>query len=167
MDKAIGAMRIARKLKPEDINDFEIVANDSLVKQFQEFASVIRIGAFVISFIALITAGIGIMNIMLVSVTERTKEIGIRKSVGAKKSNILTQFLIEATVLSVSGGLLGILVGVVIGNLVAAFMSAPFVFPFDWAAIGLLVCSAIGIGFGFYPAYKAASLDPIEALRFE
>jgi putative ABC transport system permease protein len=167
MDKAIGAMRIARRLKAEDLNDFEIYANDSLVKQFQEFASVIRIGAFVISFIALITAGIGIMNIMLVSVTERTKEIGIRKSVGAKKANILSQFLIEATVLSVSGGLLGILVGVVIGNLVAAFMSAPFVFPFDWAAIGLLVCSAIGIGFGFYPAYKAASLDPIEALRFE
>jgi putative ABC transport system permease protein len=167
MDKAIGAMRIARKLKPEDINDFEIVANESLVKQFQEFASVIRIGAFVISFIALITAGIGIMNIMLVSVTERTKEIGIRKSVGAKKANILSQFLIEATVLSVSGGLLGIFVGVVIGNLVAASMSAPFVFPFDWAMIGLLVCSAIGIGFGFYPAYKAASLDPIEALRFE
>jgi len=167
MDKAIGAMRLARKLQPEDINDFEIVANESLIKQFQEFAGVIRIGAFVISFIALIAAGIGIMNIMLVSVTERTKEIGIRKSVGAKKSNILIQFLIEATVLSVSGGLLGILAGVVIGNIIASFMNAPFVFPFDWAAIGLLVCSAIGIGFGFYPAYKAASLDPIEALRFE
>jgi putative ABC transport system permease protein len=167
MDKAIGAMRLARKLKAEDLNDFEIYANDSLVKQFQDFAGIIRIGAFVISFIALITAGIGIMNIMLVSVTERTKEIGIRKSVGAKKANILSQFLIEATVLSVSGGLLGIFVGVVIGNLVAASMSAPFVFPFDWAMIGLLVCSAIGIGFGFYPAYKAASLDPIEALRFE
>ncbi|MFN3561076.1 MAG: ABC transporter permease [Chloroherpetonaceae bacterium] len=167
MDKSIGAMRIARKLKAEDLNDFEIYANDSLVKQFQDFAGVIRIGAFVISFISLLTAGIGIMNIMLVSVTERTKEIGIRKSIGAKKANILTQFLIEATVLSVSGGLLGILVGVVLGNLVAASMNAPFVFPLDWAAIGLLVCSAIGVGFGFYPAYKAASLDPIEALRFE
>ncbi len=165
MDKAIGAMRMARKLKAED--DFEIYANDSLVKQFQDFAGVIRVGAFVISFISLLTAGIGIMNIMLVSVTERTKEIGIRKSIGAKKSNILSQFLIEATVLSVSGGMLGILIGVVIGNLVAASLNAPFIFPFDWAAIGLIVCSAIGIGFGFYPAYKAASLDPIEALRFE
>lgn len=167
MDKAIGAMRMVRKLKAEDLNDFEIIANDSLVKQFQEFAGIIRIGAFVISFIALLTAGIGIMNIMLVSVTERTKEIGIRKSIGAKKSNILTQFLIEATVLSVSGGLLGILAGVVIGNVVATSMNAPFAFPLDWAAIALIVCSAIGVGFGFYPAYKAASLDPIEALRFE
>jgi putative ABC transport system permease protein len=167
MDKSIGMMRIARGLKAEDVNDFEIYSNDSLVKQFQDFAGVVRLGAFVISFISLLTAGIGIMNIMLVSVTERTKEIGIRKSIGAKKANILTQFLIEATVLSVSGGLLGILIGVVAGNLVAASMNAPFVFPMDWAAIGLIVCSAIGVGFGFYPAYKASSLDPIEALRFE
>ncbi|MCS6988588.1 MAG: ABC transporter permease [Chloroherpetonaceae bacterium] len=167
MDKAIGAMRLARKLKAEDLNDFEIYANDSLVKQFQEFAGVIRIGAFIISFIALVAAGVGIMNIMLVSVTERTKEIGIRKSVGAKKSDILAQFLLEALVLSLSGGALGVAGGALGGNAVAAAMNAPFVFPFDWAAIGLLTCSAIGAIFGFYPAYKAASLDPIEALRFE
>lgn len=167
MDKAIGAMRLARRLQAEDVNDFEIVANDSLVKQFQEFAGVIRVGAFIISFIALLAAGVGIMNIMLVSVTERTKEIGIRKSVGAKKFNILTQFLIEALALSLSGGLLGIVAGALGGNAVAIAMNAPFAFPLDWAAIGLLVCSAIGVAFGFYPAYKAASLDPIEALRFE
>jgi putative ABC transport system permease protein len=107
------------------------------------------------------------MNIMLVSVTERTKEIGIRKSIGAKKRNILMQFLIEAVVLSLVGGIAGVVLGVVGGNLGAQLLNASIVFPWGWAAAGLLVCSAIGIGFGFYPAWKAASLDPIEALRYE
>jgi putative ABC transport system permease protein len=104
---------------------------------------------------------------MLVSVTERTKEIGIRKSIGAKKRNILTQFLIEAVVLSLLGGLAGVLCGVVGGNLAAKLLNAEAVFPWAWTSIALLVCSAIGVGFGFYPAWKAASLDPIEALRYE
>jgi putative ABC transport system permease protein len=107
------------------------------------------------------------MNIMLVSVTERTKEIGIRKSIGAKKRNILTQFLIEAVVLSLAGGLAGVMVGVIGGNVAAKLLSASVVFPWGWTAVGLLVCSGIGVGFGFYPAWKAASLDPIEALRYE
>lgn len=167
MDKAIGAMRIVRGLEAEEENDFEIYSNDSLINTFDQIAGVVKIGAFIISFIALITAGIGIMNIMLVSVTERTKEIGIRKSIGAKKRNILAQFLIEAIILSEMGGLLGILLGVIGGNLGAAALSATAIFPWDWAIIGLVVCSLIGIGFGFFPAMKAASLDPIEALRFE
>ncbi|MBC8044310.1 MAG: FtsX-like permease family protein, partial [Rhizobacter sp.] len=162
-----GAMRIARGLQAEDENNFEITSNDSLVGAFQAIAGAISIGAFVISMIALIAAGIGIMNIMLVSVTERTKEIGIRKSIGAKKNDILFQFLIEAVFLSEVGGLIGILLGVLIGNGVAVALKASVVFPWMWAGIGLAVCSIIGIGFGLYPAYKAASLDPIEALRFE
>ncbi|MDX2130242.1 MAG: ABC transporter permease [Chloroherpetonaceae bacterium] len=167
MDRAQGAMRLVRGLQAHQDNDFELYANESLVKSFNEIADVIRAGAFVISFIALITAGIGIMNIMLVSVTERTKEIGIRKSIGAKRQSILIQFLIESVVISELGGLLGILLGALLGNVIAAQMSATAIFPWDWAFIGLFVCSLIGIGFGSYPAYKAAALDPIEALRFE
>ena len=107
------------------------------------------------------------MNIMLVSVTERTKEIGIRKSIGARKASILTQFLIESVAISLAGGVLGILLGVAGGNGIALMLKASLVFPWDWAAIGIIVCSGIGVGFGFYPAWKAASLDPIEALRYE
>ena len=167
LDKAIGAMRIARGLKPQQQNDFEIYSNDSLKSAFASVADVVRVGAFVISLIALIAAGVGIMNIMLVSVTERTKEIGIRKSIGARSRDILRQFLVEAVFISEAGGILGIILGVVGGNLLAAWLEADLLFPFGWAIAGLVVCSGIGIGFGFYPAYRAASLDPIEALRFE
>jgi putative ABC transport system permease protein len=167
LDSATGAMRLVRGLAPEHPNDFEIFSNESLIEAFNKIAGVVAIGAFVISAIALLASGIGVMNIMLVSVTERTKEIGIRKSIGAKKRNILTQFLIEAVVLSLVGGLAGVLVGVVGGNIGARMLNAAAVFPWGWAAAGLLVCSGIGIGFGFYPAWKAASLDPIEALRYE
>jgi putative ABC transport system permease protein len=166
-EAATGAMRLVRGLDPEHPNDFEIFSNESLIEAFNKVASVVAIGAFVISAIALLASGIGVMNIMLVSVTERTKEIGIRKSIGAKKRNILTQFLIEAVVLSLVGGLAGVLFGIIGGNVGAKMLSAPIVFPWAWAAAGLLVCSGIGIGFGFYPAWKAASLDPIEALRYE
>ncbi len=164
---AIGAMRQARGLKPGDENDFEMYANDSLASAFATVADQIRAGAFVISFIALIAAGIGIMNIMLVSVTERTKEIGIRKSIGARKRDILRQFLVEAVFLSVVGGLLGIAFGVLGGNALAILLKAEVLFPIGWAIAGIGVCSVIGVGFGMYPAWKAASLDPIEALRFE
>ncbi len=167
MDKAIGAMRIARGLKPHEPDDFEIYSNDSLKSAFASIAGVVRIGAFVISLIALIAAGVGIMNIMLVSVTERTKEIGIRKSIGAKSRDILRQFLTEAVFISEAGGVLGIILGVIGGNVLAHVLEADLIFPFGWAFAGLVVCSAIGIGFGFYPAWRAASLDPIEALRFE
>jgi len=167
MEQAITAMRVARGLAPEQENDFEIYSNDSLVAIFARVADMVAAGSFVISGIALLAAGIGIMNIMLVSVTERTKEIGIRKSIGARRKNILTQFLIEAVAISLLGGLAGIALGVLGGNGVALLLDAAVVFPWNWAAIGLLVCSGIGVGFGFYPALKAAALDPIEALRFE
>lgn len=164
---AIGAMRIARGLKPGAENDFDVFTNDSLVAAFASVADAVRAGAFVISSVALLAAGVGIMNIMLVSVTERTKEIGVRKSIGAKKKDILRQFLVEAVFLSEVGGLVGILLGVLGGNALAALLKADVIFPWGWAGAGLAVCSAIGIGFGLYPAWRAASLDPVEALRFE
>jgi putative ABC transport system permease protein len=166
-ETALGMMRLVRGLEPEDPNDFELFSNDTLIESFNKVAGIIAVGAFVISAIALLASGVGVMNIMLVSVTERTKEIGIRKSIGAKKFNILTQFLIEAVLLSMVGGLAGITLGVVGGNVAAQFLNAAMVFPWGWAITGLTVCSAIGVGFGFYPAWKAASLDPIEALRYE
>jgi putative ABC transport system permease protein len=166
-EQAIGVMRLVRGLDPEDANDFEIFSNESLIEAFNNIAKVVAVGAFVISAIALLASGVGVMNIMLVSVTERTKEIGIRKSIGAKKRNILQQFLLEAVVLSLFGGLAGVLVGIVGGNVAGIMLNAKIVFPLGWAFTGIAVCSAIGIGFGLYPAWKAATLDPIEALRYE
>ena len=167
LDKGISAIRIARGLRAEQENDFEIYTNDSLKSAFVSVAGIISIGAFVISFIALIAAGIGIMNIMLVSVTERTKEIGVRKSIGARSKDILRQFLTEAVFISEAGGILGIILGIIVGDLLAAWLKVDLIFPYGWAIAGLVVCSVIGIGFGLYPAYRAASLDPIEALRYE
>jgi putative ABC transport system permease protein len=167
MDKGIGAMRIARGLRPGQENDFELYSNDSLIAAFAKIADVISNGAFVISAIALLAAGVGIMNIMLVSVTERTREIGVRKAVGARKIVILTQFLVESVVLSVSGGLMGIVLGTLAGDALAMYLSVSVVFPLGWAITGVLVCTFIGVAFGLYPAWKASSLDPIEALRFE
>jgi putative ABC transport system permease protein len=167
LDRGILAMRIARGLRAEQENDFEVFSNDLLIATFAKIADIISSGAFIISAIALLAAGVGIMNIMLVSVTERTKEIGVRKAVGARKMVILTQFLVESVVLSVTGGLFGILLGTIAGNVLAVALSASIVFPWGWAAAGVVVCTAIGIVFGMYPAWKAACLDPIEALRYE
>ncbi len=166
-EQAIGTMRLVRGLLPEDGNNFETTTNDSLIKTFDQALNTVAVGAFVISAIALLAAGVGVMNIMLVSVTERTREIGIRKSLGARKKTILSQFLIEAVTLSLFGGVAGILFGIVGGNLAGQLLSAAVVFPVGWATAGLVVCSGIGISFGLYPAWKASSLDPIEALRFE
>jgi putative ABC transport system permease protein len=166
-DRAIGTMRLVRGLDPEDPNDFEVFSNDSLIEAFNRIAGVVAVGAFVISAIALLASGVGVMNIMLVSVTERTKEIGIRKSIGAKKRNILSQFLIEAVALSLAGGVAGVGFGIVAGNGVALALNSALIFPWGWALAGVLVCSGIGVTFGLYPAWKAANLDPIEALRYE
>lgn len=166
-ETTIGMMRLTRGLLPEDANDFETLTNDSLIKSFDQALNTVAIGAFVISAIALLAAGVGVMNIMLVSVTERTREIGVRKSLGARKMNILTQFLLEAVALSLFGGVAGVLFGVIGGNVMGQLLSANVVFPVGWATAGMVVCSGIGITFGLYPAWKAASLDPIEALRYE
>lgn len=166
-EQAIGAMRIVRGLLPEDGNDFELTTNDSLMRTFDQILDTIAVGAFVISAVALLAAGVGVMNIMLVSVTERTREIGIRKSLGARKTTVMMQFLIEAVTLSLFGGVFGVLFGIGAGNLVGMIFSADVSFPVDWAMIGLTVCSGIGIIFGIYPAWKAASMHPIDALRYE
>jgi len=166
-EEVIGIMRTIRKVKAGEDNDFELETNDEMIETFSGFTGGIKLFALLVSIIALVVAGIGIMNIMLVSVTERIKEIGIRKAIGATKQDILTQFLMEAVFLSEFGGIVGIIMGISAGNLVSFIFNIPAVIPFDWAIIGLFVCSIIGIGFGIYPAWKAAQLDPIESLRFE
>ena len=130
MGIAIGAFRVARNLRPEDANNFEIYSNDSLANAFRSIAATVRVGAFIVSAIALVAAGVGIMNIMLVSVTERTKEIGIRKSLGARQRDIRIQFLLEAVFLSLLGATAGIVLGVVAGNGLAIWLQAAVVFPF-------------------------------------
>ena len=138
-----------------------------MIDQFKTFTQSVRIGVAVVSSIALLAAGIGIMNIMLVSVTERTREIGIRRAIGAKKRNIMVQFILEAIVLCEVGGAIGVVLGILGGNLLALLMQLPPVVPVDSVVLGLVVCSFVGIIFGTYPAWKAANLDPIESLRYE
>jgi putative ABC transport system permease protein len=167
IEVAEGHFRTIRKVPPGEPNDFEIRSNEQMLQQINEITAGIRIGAFVIAAIALLAAGVGIMNIMLVSVTERTREIGIRKSIGAKRKNVLFQFLIEAITLCLLGGFVGILLGVGVGNWVGSLIEATTTIPFDWIFVGVSLCIIIGIVFGTYPAYKAANLDPIEALRYE
>jgi len=167
VEQVRGIMRNARKVPPGAEDDFELFSNDSLIEQFNTFTRAVRFGVAVVSSIALIAAGIGIMNIMLVSVTERTREIGIRRAIGAKKRNIMTQFIMEAVVLCEVGGVIGVGLGILGGNSVAWLMKVPPVIPFDWIALGLGICSVVGVVFGTYPAWKAANLDPIESLRYE
>ncbi|HOB99859.1 MAG TPA: ABC transporter permease [Verrucomicrobiota bacterium] len=167
VEQVRGILRTARKVKPGVEDDFEVFSNDSLISQFKSFTLTVRIGVAVVSSIALVAAGIGIMNIMLVSVTERTREIGIRRAIGAKKRNIMTQFIMEAIVLCEVGGVIGVVLGILGGNSAAYFLKLPPVIPVDWVVIGLTICSIVGVLFGTYPAYKAANLDPIESLRYE
>jgi putative ABC transport system permease protein len=167
VDEATLILRTARKVDPGKEDDFSIFSNDSLIETFNEFTLYVKLGIGFISFISLLAAGVGIMNIMLVSVTERTREIGLRKSIGARKSHILSQFIAEAIVLCQIGGIVGIGLGILGGNLAAVAFEIPPVFPVDWALIGFALCAFIGLVFGVYPAWKAANLDPIEALRYE
>lgn len=167
IDQTRAVMRRVRCLKPFDEDDFTIFTNDSQIKTFNETTAGIKVGAFVIGIIALIVAGIGIMNIMLVSVTERTREIGIRKSIGAKRKNILIQFLLEAVILSNIGGAIGVLVGFGLGNIITLFTDFTVTLPMEWAVTGLVFCTAVGLIFGYWPAYKASILNPIECLMYE
>jgi putative ABC transport system permease protein len=167
MEQVRGVLRTLRKVPPGEPDDFELFSNDTLIAQFRSITQAARIGAGVVSSIALLAAGIGIMNIMLVSVTERTREIGIRRAIGAKKRNIMTQFILEAIVLCEVGGVIGVALGVIGGNVAAYFLKVPPSIPMDWVGFGLFVCSLVGIIFGTYPAFKAATLDPIDSLRYE
>jgi putative ABC transport system permease protein len=166
-DLAIGAMRLVRGLEPEDENDFDVTSNEAMQATFARVALLFGVGGLAISGVALVCAGVGIMAIMLVSVTERTREIGVRKSLGARKTNILYQFLLEAVFLSEAGALLGILGGFLVGNIIATQFNAVMIIPWFWMFAAVTVCSVIGIGFGLYPAWRAANLRPVEALRFE
>lgn len=167
IELAQGYFRSIRKVKPGEPDNFDVFSNESVLTQINNITSGVRIGSLVVAAIALLAAGVGIMNIMLVSVTERTREIGIRKAIGAKKINILTQFLFEAVVLSLAGGIIGIILGVFVGNLAGTFLQSKAIIPVDWVLIGVFLCVLIGVTFGTYPAYKASNLDPIEALRYE
>jgi len=167
IEAATGHMRTIRKDAPGEPNSFYIFSNESMIAQTNQITDPIKLIALAISLIALVAAGVGIMNIMLVSVTERTREIGIRKALGARKLWILLQFLFEAIILCLLGGFIGIVIGVSIGNFAGSFLNAQSAVPWDWVLIGLTMCVAVGIIFGTYPAYKASNLDPIEALRYE
>jgi len=160
-------LRRFRGVRYNEEDNFEFFSSETLITDFNRMTLGVKIGAFVIGIIALIVAGIGIMNIMLVSVTERTKEIGIRKSLGAKPRHILSQFLLEAVILCNIGGIIGVLVGFGLGNVVTLFSTFDSSVPMVWAVVGLLFCSAVGIGFGLLPAVKASRLNPIDALRYE
>lgn len=167
IEQVRGILRTARKVPPGEEDDFAIFSNESLIEQWNQLTFYVKVGIGFVSFIALLAAGVGIMNIMLVSVTERTREIGIRKAVGAKKKDILTQFIIEAIVLSEVGGVVGVVLGILGGNIAALAFEFPAIIPYDWAMIGLGICSVVGVVFGTYPAWKASNLDPIESLRYE
>jgi len=166
-EAAILAMRKAKKLKPGEKNNFEIVKNDNLIKKLMENISVITTSTTIIGFITLLGAAIGLMNIMLISVTERTKEIGIRKAVGATPSIIRQQFLFESVFIGQIGGILGIILGIITGNIVSLVLKSDFVIPWLWVLLGFLLTFIVGILSGLTPAAKAARLDPILALHYE
>lgn len=168
MGEANGLMRSVRQdiLGQED--SFELSMSQSLAESLNEITGYLRMGGFVIGFITLLGASIGLLNIMMVSVTERTREIGVRKALGATPKLIRQQFLVEALVICFIGGIGGILFGVVFGNVVGIVIGeGGFIFPWIWILLGLVVCFIVGVASGYYPAKKAAKLDPIESLRFE
>jgi len=167
IDQATGVFRLVRRLKPYEENDFGIVKSDSFINSLMENISLLTLSATAIAIITLFGASISLMNIMLVSVTERTREIGLRKAIGATRSQILMQFLTEAITICQLGGLLGIALGVGIGLLISSLLGVAFVTPWLWIGMGIAICFVVGLASGIYPARKAASLDPIEALRYE
>jgi len=167
MEQTRQVLRRERGVRPGEEDNFDFFSSSSLIKQFNNMSAGLKLAAFVIGIVALIVAGIGIMNIMLVAVTERTREIGLCKALGAKASTIRAQFLLEAVILCNIGGVFGVLIGFGLGNLVAVFTDFEPRVPLEWAVIGLVFCSVIGIAFGTLPAIRASRLDPIEALRSE
>ncbi|GIV43042.1 MAG: ABC transporter permease [Bacteroidia bacterium] len=167
MQVTTGLFRVVRKLKPNEENNFVIVKSDSFVESLMENLALLTLSATAIALITLFGASIGLMNIMLVSVVERTKEIGLRKALGATQNHILLQFLVEAVVICQLGGIVGTLMGIGMGNLIGYFLGNEFIIPWNWVLLSFAICFFVGVISGLYPARKAAQLDPIEALRYE
>jgi putative ABC transport system permease protein len=168
MAEATHIMRKVRRDRLGQEDSFEIRRSDSVLKSLNDISGYLKIGGSLVGFITLLGASIGLMNIMMVSVTERTREIGVRKALGATKEQIRQQFLVEAIVVCLLGGVFGVLMGVIMGNGVASLIGdGAFFVPWFWIIIGLIVCVVVGLVSGYYPAYKASKLDPIESLRYE
>jgi putative ABC transport system permease protein len=165
--EAIATFRNIRKLNAAQENNFELTKSDAIAQTLIENLRYVQWGGIIIGAIILIGAAIALMNIMIVSVTERTREIGIRKAIGATPTVIRRQFLTEATVICLMGGITGIFLGICVGNFLSMIMSGSFIMPWMWTAGGLITCVAVGMLSGFYPAMKASKLDPIESLRYE
>lgn len=165
--EATGAFRQIRKLNTDEANNFYISKSDNIAEILMGSLSKVKIAAIFIGFITLFGSAIGLMNIMLVAVAERTREIGVSKALGAKSVSIRRQFLYEALLISLLGGVIGILLGIIIGNVVSILMSASFVIPWNMIVIGVAICTLVGIASGIYPAIKASKLNPINALRYE
>ncbi|MCK4989477.1 MAG: ABC transporter permease [Bacteroidales bacterium] len=165
--EAEGIFRLVRRLEARDENDFNITKSDQLAQMLIENLKFVTMAATIIGLITLMGAVIGLMNIMLVSVTERTKEIGIRKALGAKSVMIKRQFLYEAIVIGQLGAVVGILLGIVIGNGVSLAIGSSFIIPWKWILLGIGLCFGVGVVSGYFPAVKASRLDPITALRYE
>ena len=165
--EATGIFRNIRGLNASNDNNFEITKSDAIAQTLVDNLKFVRIGGIVIGAITLIGAAITLMNIMIVSVTERTREIGIRKAIGATPKVIRRQFLIEATVICLMGGITGVILGILIGNILSMVMGGSFIMPWAWTFLGLGLCIAVGLLSGFYPAMKASKLDPVESLRDE
>jgi putative ABC transport system permease protein len=168
MGEATGVMRRIRRDAVGSESSFELEKSETLAQELESITSGLRIAGFGVGFITLLGASIALMNIMLVSVTERTREVGVRKALGATPLRIRQQFVIEAIVVCILGGIAGIIFGILIGNLLAKAMNIDtFVIPWTWMTVGMVVCVAVGLLSGYYPAHKASKLDPIESLRFE
>lgn len=165
--EAIGAFRPVRKLDIKEDDNFYIDKSDSIAQSLMKNLGFLKYATLAIALITLIGAAIGLMNIMLVAVNERTKEIGLIKSLGGKSTEIRAQFLWESIIISLLGAIVGILAGILLGNIVAVLIKTGFVVPWAWVIAGVIVCSGVGLLAGLYPAYKASKLDPIQALRYE
>jgi putative ABC transport system permease protein len=168
MDEVYGVLRQERRVKYGEPDSFSLSTSEQMIEDFRQVTAVTALVMVVLSSVGLLVGGIGVMNIMLVSVTERTREIGVRKAIGARRIDIITQFLTEAVVLTFSGGLIGMVFGWMISRAAAfAFPTLPTTVPLWAAALGIIVSVGVGLFFGLWPASKAASLDPVEALRYE
>lgn len=165
--EAEGVFRSVRKLTTTEGNNFLIDKSDSFVDMLLKNLQWLTVSAIVIGFITLMGAAIGLMNIMLVAVTERTKEVGLIKAIGGKQRNVRNQFLYESIIISLLGAAFGIFIGILLGNIVSMLMSTGFVVPWGWVFLGIVICTIVGLAAGIYPAFKASRLNPIEALRYE